>query len=81
MTAKAINVEIKFPKGLSQRDKNLILDDLRSHFKKRADNGESPKDLKEANLWARAYVEEHWCLGTRLFKPKSRIKRGKGFRR
>jgi len=55
-----IELNVKFPKGMSQRDKNVIKDWLYLEFEQKP-----PKTQDEAYLRLRAYVEEYFCLGTR----------------
>lgn len=68
-----MEIQIKFPDGMSQRDKNIILEGLRERFK-----GRQAESRAEAEMWVKAYIEEHLCLSVRDYRPPTR---GKGFGR
>lgn len=70
MIDSPIEVNIKFPKGMSQRDKKIIAELLYREFNQRP-----PTTKEEAYLRTRAYIEEFLCLGTKHHnKPKGKRK-------
>jgi hypothetical protein len=60
-----MNIGIKFPEGMSQRDKEVILEMIREEMKRNP-----PKDEEEATMRIRAFLGEHLPYNTREFDPK-----------
>ena len=59
-----MQLNIKFPKGMSRRDKDIILRQLYRHFQERP-----PATAEEGYLRMRALIEEHLCISTRHHRP------------
>lgn len=59
-----MQLNIKFPAGMSRRDKDIILRQLYKHFEKRP-----LTTIQEGYLRIRAFVEEHFCIGTGHHRP------------
>lgn len=60
-----MNIDIKFPEGMSQRDKEVILEMIRDQMKRNP-----PKDENDAIVKIRAFLGEHLSYNTREIDPK-----------
>jgi hypothetical protein len=60
-----MNVGIKFPEGMSQRDKEIILEMLRDEVKRNP-----PQNEEEVIAKIRAFLGEHLPYNTREIDPK-----------
>ena len=61
-----MQLNIKFPKGMSRRDKDIILRQLYQHFEERP-----PATTQEGYLRMRALIEEYLCISTRHCRPEN----------
>lgn len=64
MGSDDIHISIKFPNGMSDRDKQIILQMLRDEMAKNP-----PQTEAEATIRIRAFCEEHLVYGTREIDP------------
>lgn len=60
MTEPNLELKLQFPRGMSKRDKRVIIDWLCIEFTRRP-----PKTQEEVYTRTRAYIEEFLCLGTK----------------
>lgn len=60
-----MNIDIKFPEGMSDRDKQIILEMVRDYAR-----SNPPKDEDDAIIKIRAFLGEHLPYNTREIDPK-----------